>query len=636
MAAPNQIVHLKYRADIDGVRAVAVMAVVLYHGFPELMPGGFIGVDVFFVISGYLITEIITSGLDGSAGFSFADFYARRIRRIFPALITVLFATLAAGIYIFLPVELTSLAKNAIASALFSANLMLWSETGYFDIDANLKPLLHLWSLGIEEQFYLAWPLALWLTPHRWRRAMIAIVLTGSFALNVALVKTHPQATFYLPFTRAWELLAGALLVGVAVKNARLKETFGALALILGIGFFVYNARTAFPGWAALLPVVGTCLAILAEGSLFSRIILSHPLAAAIGRISYPLYLWHWPLLVFPHAYLFRPLTTNETVLSVVAATVLAWLTYEVIERPIRSGKSGGAKTALAGVAAVTISAAIALRMPPQLPPDVSRLVDVPLGSPTESQMHQCMVMLTAGDRGFSDACIERQRPLIAVLGDSTAAALVPGLRDLQLRHRFGIAQFAMAGCQPLIVKAFGVTDDCLRRNLNVLKLLADTRPDVVLFHALWVVSGPDELRPSIEALRSSGIERIVVLGRVPNWPGGLPNAIAAYYRRTGHLLPERTSLIVENEDEPMGRFSKTLGVEYISARQVFCNEAGCLNRIGDELMTGDAFHLAQPGSRYLIDQIAPVLLRDAPAQKRAGLDAQRGLGPTPPAQSAR
>jgi peptidoglycan/LPS O-acetylase OafA/YrhL len=497
---PHQTVQLKYRADTDGLRAVAVIAVVLYQAFPSLMPSGFIGVDIFFVISGYLITEIIVSGLDGPTGFSFADFYARRIRRISPALITVLFATVAAGVWIFLPAELASLAKNAIASAFFNANLMLLSETGYFDVDANQKPPLHLSSLGIEEQFYLAWPLALWLTPHRWRRAMIVIVLTGSFALNGAFVKTHPQATFHLPFTRGRKLLAGALLAGVAVKNAKLKEMFGALAFIFAIAFFAYDARTTFPGWAALLPVVGTCLTILAEGCLVSRIFLSHPLAAAIGRISHPLYPGIGRYWFFRAPTCSVPSRQIEAALLVIAATVFAWPTYEVIERPIQSGKLGGTKTALAGMAAVAISAATALRMPPQLPPDISRLVDVPQGSPTESRIHQCMVMLTVGDRDFSAECIERQRPLIAVLGDSTAAALVPGLRDLQSRHRFGIAQFAMAGCQPLIVKALGVSDDCLRRNLNVLRLLTETRPDIVLFHALWVVSGPDELRPSIEA----------------------------------------------------------------------------------------------------------------------------------------
>ncbi|MGA7804410.1 acyltransferase family protein [Bradyrhizobium sp.] len=613
MHARDQLVHLKYRADIDGVRATAVIAVVLYHAFPALIPGGFIGVDVFFVISGYLITDIITGGLDSPGAFGFAGFYARRIRRIFPALIVVLSAALAAGVWIFLPAELISLAKNAIASALFCANLMLLSETGYFDLDANLKPLLHLWSLGIEEQFYLAWPLALWLTPQRWRRAMIVIVLLGSFALNVALVRTYPQATFYLPLTRAWELLAGALLVGVTIENAKLKEMFAALAIVFFVAFFVEHGRMTFPGWAALLPVAGTCLILLADGCLFSRIVLSHPLATAIGRISYPLYLWHWPLLVFPHAYLFRPLTASETVLSVGAATALAWLTYAFIERPIRTGRWGGARTALAGMAAVAAGAVIAWHIPPQLPPDIGRLVDVAPAPPAQSRTQPCMAMPALADGEFSDACVELQRPLIAVLGDSTAAALLPGLRDLQSRHRFGIAQFAMAGCQPLSVTAYGVSEDCLRRNRDALTLLAVAHPDIVLFEALWVVSGPDQLRPSIAALRAGGIARIVVLGRVPNWTGGLPNAIAAYYRRTGRLLPERTPLFVENEDEPMQRFSNALGVEYISSRQVFCNEAGCLNRIGDQLVTHDGFHLAPTGSKYLIDQIAPALLREGP-----------------------
>lgn len=156
--------RLLYRSDIDGMRAIAVMAVALFHAFPKVLPGGFVGVDASFVISGYLITSIIVRDLDGE-GYSFADFYARRVRRLFSALIVVLVATLAAGFWILLPSAVGSLAKDAVASAVLSANLIFWWETGYFDIDAKLKPLLHLWSLGIEEQFYLAWPLALWLTP---------------------------------------------------------------------------------------------------------------------------------------------------------------------------------------------------------------------------------------------------------------------------------------------------------------------------------------------------------------------------------------------------------------------------------------------------------------------------------------
>jgi peptidoglycan/LPS O-acetylase OafA/YrhL len=597
----------KYRADIDGLRAVAVIAVMLYHAFPRLVPGGFVGVDVFFVISGYLITQIIVNALDGPQGFSFADFYSRRIRRIFPALIVVLAAVLAIGTWIFLPNELTSLAKNTIASALFSANLMLLSETGYFDIDAHLKPLLHIWSLGIEEQFYLAWPLALWLTPRPWRLVMIVIVLGVSFTLNIILVRHYPAATFYLPFTRAWELIAGALLVGVSIADRKQKEIFGALGFVGAITFFAFNSRMAFPGWAAVVPVLGTSFTILAEGSLLSRFLLSHPLAVGIGRISYPLYLWHWPMLVYPATYLFRPLTAGESLIAIVAAIALAWLTYQFVERPIRSGRIGGSKTALAGMAAVAAAAVIALRMPPQLPKDVAGLVDVHPGAP-EWQIGRCM--LNEGDKDFAPNCIEHKRPLIALLGDSTAGALMPGLRHLQSRAQFGIAQFTVSSCQPLLAAtAFAMTDACLSRNREIVDLLAGAHPDAVVLHALWVLSGPDELLTSIEAFRSRGIKHIIILGRVPGWSGGLPGAVAAYYRRTGRLMPERTSLFVDEQYEVMQGFSKALGVEYISTRKVFCNESGCLNRLGDKLLVSDGVHLTPTGSIYLIDHIASQLL---------------------------
>jgi peptidoglycan/LPS O-acetylase OafA/YrhL len=600
--------HLKYRADIDGLRAVAVIAVVLYHAFPKLVPGGFVGVDTFFVISGYLITGIIVGGLDGPAGFSFADFYARRVRRIFPALILVLAATLAVGVTIFLPSELTSLAKNAIASAFFGANFMLLSEAGYFDLAAHLKPLLHLWSLGIEEQFYLAWPLALWLTPRRWRSTMIAVVVTASFALNVALVRSHPQATFYLPFTRGWELMAGALLVGVTIKQDKLRETLGAIGVICGITFFTYSERTVFPGWTALVPVLGAGLTILAHGSFFSRIVLSHPLAAAIGRISYPLYLWHWPLLIFARSYLFRPLTVGESLLAIAAAVALAWLTYQFIERPIRSGRLGGARTALVGMAAVAAAAVVALWTPPQLPKDIAALVDVRTGTPAW-RIGRCMLNGTDGD--FAPDCIEQKRPLIALLGDSTAGALMPGLRHLQLRAQFGITQLTVSSCQPLLAAtARWTTQACVDRNREIVGLLAKTPPDVVLLHALWLVT-PDDLRPTIEALRSLGVKHIIILGRTPTWSDSLPGAIAAYYRRTGSLLPERASVFVDGENEFMKDISETLGVEYVSGRKVFCDPSGCLNRIGNELLVSDGLHLTPAGSKYLIDRIAPVLLRD-------------------------
>lgn len=222
---------LRYRADIDGIRSVAVLSVVLFHAFPKLVPGGFAGVDAFFVISGYLITGIIVTDLDAGS-FSFIEFYKRRVRRLFPALVVVLAVTLALGFWLSLPQQLASLAKNAIASTLFSANLMLLSETGYFDIDASLKPLLHLWSLGVEEQFYLVWPVVLTLTPRRFRLAVTVLVMAGSFALNVALIGRYPDATFYLPFTRVWELMAGAILLRVSISNGVAREILSVAALV--------------------------------------------------------------------------------------------------------------------------------------------------------------------------------------------------------------------------------------------------------------------------------------------------------------------------------------------------------------------------------------------------------------------
>ena len=268
----------------------------------------------------------------------------------------VLLASLSCGAWLLLPTELSSLVKNTIASAFFSANLMLLSETGYFDLDAKVKPLLHLWSLGIEEQFYLAWPFALWLTPRRQRMMLTVCTIVGSFALNVTLIGAYPEATFYLPFTRIWELLGGALLVNVSIKNAMLRNVILPIFAAVGICFvFVaYTPHTPFPGWAALAPVAVTAAAVLSEGSLLNRLILSNP-GCGIHRTDQLSALpWHWPLLVFLRLYLFRELTRLESFSVLLVAAALAWLTYELLELPVRRGRLGGVKTALAGMTAAS------------------------------------------------------------------------------------------------------------------------------------------------------------------------------------------------------------------------------------------------------------------------------------------
>ena len=217
------MLHPAYRADIDGLRALAVVSVVLYHAFPARLPGGFAGVDIFFVISGFLIGSILIAGVE-QGSFRFADFYARRVRRIFPALILVLAATMLFGWFALFPDEYKMLGTHVLAGAGFVSNFFLWSEVGYFDTAAETKPLLHLWSLGIEEQFYIVWPVLMWLA---WRRGvsvlkLALVVLVLSFAINLAGVHKFPSATFYSPASRVWEMLFGTVLAYLSVHRIRL------------------------------------------------------------------------------------------------------------------------------------------------------------------------------------------------------------------------------------------------------------------------------------------------------------------------------------------------------------------------------------------------------------------------------
>ena len=334
-----------YRSDIDGLRAFAVLAVVLYHAFPNVVQGGYVGVDIFFVISGFLISSILLRDL-AEGTFSFATFYARRIRRIFPALAVCLIAVLAYGFVPLLPSEFMQLGKHVFFGAAFLSNIAIWSETGYFGIAATLKPLLHLWSLGIEEQFYILWPAMLWVA-FRLRipiGKLLFTVLLVSFAANVWLSTTNILADFFLPISRFWELLAGAAVAfhRPAVLTPQVRSWIslaGFAGLLTAVALFDPELR--FPGWWALLPV-SAALALIVSGpdALINRIILSHRAVVFVGLISYPLYLWHWPLISY--AYIIRLGKMPTPLMAaglVIAAVPLAWLTYQFIERPIRFGK---------------------------------------------------------------------------------------------------------------------------------------------------------------------------------------------------------------------------------------------------------------------------------------------------------
>ncbi len=357
----------RYRPEIDGLRALAVSIVVIYHAFPARLPGGFIGVDVFFVISGFLITTLILENFREHT-FSFREFYFRRIIRLFPALVIVVFSTIIFGKFILFPDELNQLARYVIASTGFVTNFLSWSEAGYFDSLSSQKPLLHLWSLGIEEQFYIFWPLMLWFARKSVKRIFttIFLLLLLSFIFNISIVYSNQLGAFYSPISRLWELATGSVLafftvryqnssslkspplntrlnhLGSLPKNGNLVNLVGNLLGLIGITLVFYGSFTLgdeknFPGFFALVPVIGSTLIIFSTFSqgLLSKILSLRPLVG-LGLISYPLYLWHWPVLVFARMVYGERISTTITCCAVVIAVLLSYLTFKLIEKPIK------------------------------------------------------------------------------------------------------------------------------------------------------------------------------------------------------------------------------------------------------------------------------------------------------------
>ncbi|MGV3756622.1 MAG: acyltransferase family protein [Verrucomicrobiota bacterium] len=350
---------LSYRPDIDGLRGIAVLLVLLFHCSVPLLPGGYIGVDVFFVISGYLISTILFTDLRAQR-FCIALFYQRRIRRIFPALIIVLAATYVFGWVVLFPSEFENLGKHAVGCSLFISNLLLWRETGYFTESAELKPLLHLWSLGVEEQFYLGFPLALWfISRYGWATTrFLGATFILSFALCLYSTLKNPGAAFFLPFTRIWEILAGCLLASLEQdEKSNAKGRAGALftkcktsptmadacsvsgLILISLSAFVIHQGRAFPGAWALLPVTGTVLLIFAgQQARLNRWLLGHKVLVGLGLISYPLYLWHWPLLYFARVISQDDPSAQLKLSLMVLSVILAVFTFRFIERPFRFG----------------------------------------------------------------------------------------------------------------------------------------------------------------------------------------------------------------------------------------------------------------------------------------------------------
>lgn len=448
MAASPKTLH---RADIDGLRAISVGVVVAFHAWWRQGFGGFVGVDIFFVISGYLISGAIYDDLrDGR--FSLAAFYGRRVRRIYPALIAVLLATLAAGWGQLFDDRFAQLGAHLAGAAVFASNLVLYAESGYFDAASDAKPLLHLWSLGVEEQFYILWPLALMLAWRYGRGRGVIWALGLGFAASLAheqwLMRIDTSAAFYIPTARFWEMLAGAALAWVERgRSAPMPPRMGdglsliGLALLLASFRFITEGEVPFPGWAALAPVGGAVLLLAAgPGALVNARLLSLPPMRWLGQISYPLYLWHWPVLVLART---SGWVDARAMIACVALSVaLAWATARWIEPPLRYGgnAAGKVRALLAAMAVLGLGGlAVAwLHLPSASHARVAPLTrqigwGIPVGSAAQGQA--CVALmpgraaLVPGVAGNDFCYLARPgQPDVALIGDSLNLSLFPGL----------------------------------------------------------------------------------------------------------------------------------------------------------------------------------------------------------------
>jgi peptidoglycan/LPS O-acetylase OafA/YrhL len=486
---------IQYRSDIDGLRALAVLAVVIFHAFPEFLPGGFIGVDIFFVISGFLISGIIYSELK-TGRFSFIDFYSRRIRRIFPALLLVLLAATVFGWFILLADEYSQLGKHIAAGSAFLSNLFFWQEAGYFDNSASTKPFLHLWSLGIEEQYYIFWPLLLWLgfrIKLNLGLLTLAIALI-SFGLNIRgfTVSHDTVATFYSPQTRFWELLFGALLAYHYIKiEPVIRQLANSLSiaglLLIVVGLVIIHPNYSFPGWWALLPTLGAVLLIAAgPAGWVNKQFLSNVWMVRLGLISYPLYLWHWVCLSFLFILSASKPSLSNRLIVVAISVILSYLTFRFIEKPIRFGKNKQFYTIvlvflmfITGISGLVIFQQNGLEFR-----SVAKVFQQSF-EPRLAIKASCDKELDIAFQGYCNTYDGIDKASILLIGDSFSYALGPALESLRAQTGKLVTQVGKGSC-PLL-DGYGV-NDCLKDGIHVNKVL-NTKDNIktVLISANYV-----------------------------------------------------------------------------------------------------------------------------------------------------
>lgn len=625
MSASNPVLtHPKYRPDIDGLRAIAVWAVVLFHAFPSLLPGGFVGVDIFFVISGFLISSILFENLE-RRHFSFSEFYSRRIRRIFPALLTVMLTCYALGWFILPAPEFRRLGLHTSGGAGFFVNFLLLRESGYFDIAAETKPLLHLWSLAIEEQFYVLWPVLAWATwRFRLNRLFVALcIVAASFAVNLHLMRDPGEAArlYYLPQTRFWELMSGAVLAALVMSEryrpiflqqgvtAELRACFG--AGLLAASFACIDATQPFPGVWAVLPVVGTALMISA-GPLawLNRCLLSQRMLVWFGLISFPLYLWHWPLLSFARIWQTETPAALTRIALVFLAVLLAWLTRKFIETPLRFGKLRFTTAALfcamilvGGIGWATVASE-----------GFPGRYGVPELKMTPGR-YECENRRRDSGCAFGNVASGK---LVVVWGDSHAEQFTNALR-VALGNDYEFRAVTDGSCfmgEHVMFPQIGNLKECMAA-IDTLKALHGRKIYAVIRAQRWHGYGLID-KANIEAAVTDAItaydlqsQKVVILGATPDVD--IECEVANYYAKPSSTKRTCKSVdVVKGELRQFAVVTRAMSVpanvRFVYPYEIVCPHDVCPVIEGSTAIFSDIHHLTTEGAMRVIPVIAKAL----------------------------
>lgn len=611
----------RFRADIEGLRALAVVPIVLNHAQVRGFPGGFVGVDIFFVISGYLITGILTRDIE-SGRYSIGEFYRRRVLRIFPAMVATLLATTIIALFVTAPSELVNIAKSALATMLFASNVHFYGDTGYFASEAASRPLLHTWSLAVEEQFYIFWPFLLAFLVPKGKMATwlgLAGLTLISLALAIWMVGVDMSAAFYLIPFRTWELAAGGLLA--FWKPGRPMPRWAGEGLSLaGLCAILYCIRAyheplVFPGLTAIPPVLGTVAIIAAgPGNLVNRA-LSISVPRFFGRISYSLYLWHWPVIVFTGLWLFLPQSPWVIAGQLVLSTLMAWASYRLIEAGGRDFLDRIATPKLLRFVVATIGAAVALYgaiialqgFPGRFDPRQRALSAV---LARDEQAHyrrgQCF-SIDAEDRFDQRACLDGRsaKPDVLLVGDSLAAHYWPGLASAG--RAYELHQATMVGCRPLI---FPADDDrpCARFFRRILSdWVPNRRPALVMLSGRWDLKDLPLLEKTVTNLKSQGIG-VLLTGPVPRYNAPLPRLLL-FAKGERKLADAGLAPEVFVVDRQMRDLAARQNISYFSPIEKLCVEQRCRVYATDAVpLQFDLSHFTVEGSRLVAQMLMPQL----------------------------